>query len=154
MGTHIAKARIVWYEAERSIEIPLQELFHRNEATWVDARGRLSHSQRCHFENDRTLPHPCLESQDESHMPKWLQTAVEFCKAQRTDYLPRIYTDGTYDETKFDLHRVFDATAVRRHAAASVVIVHDGADWKERPALGIRITDGDMIDTRSENTME
>ena len=85
---------------------------------------------------------------------KWLQTAVDFCKAQNADYLPRIYTDGTYDETQFDLHSVFDTTAVRRHAAASVVIVHDGADWKDRPALSIRITDGDMIDTRSAYTME
>ena len=74
-------------------------------------------------------------------MAKWLQTAVEFCKAQNADYLPRIYTE------KFDLHIVFDTTTVRRHAAASVVIVYDGADWKDRPALSIRITHGDMIDT-------
>ena len=35
-----------------------------------------------------------------------------------------------------------------------MVIVHDGADWKERPALSLRITDGDMINTRSAYTME
>ena len=147
-------ARVDWYKVKRNIEIPLQELFHRNEATRVDARGKLSHSQRRHFKNDRTLPRPCLESTDESHTAKWLQTAVEFCKAQNTDYLPRIYTDGTYDETKFDLHSVFDTTAVRGHATASVVIVHDRADWKERPALSIRITFGDMIDKRPDYTME
>ena len=35
-----------------------------------------------------------------------------------------------------------------------VVIIHDGADWKDKPAFSIRITDGDIIDTRSAYTME
>ena len=43
---------------------------------------------------------------------------------------------------------------ITKHAAASVVIIHDGTDWKERPALCLRITDGDAIDTRSAYTME
>ena len=84
----------------------------------------------------------------------WLLRAVDFCKAQPEDYLPRIYSDGTYDERENELHSVFDATAIRRHAAASVVIVHDGTDWMEKPALSIRITDGELIDTRSAYTME
>ena len=91
---------------------------------------------------------------EESQMPRWLQRGVEFCKSQPADYLPRIFTDGTYDEAEHDLHSLFDATAVRRHAAASVVIVHDGADWKDRPAFSIRITDGDTIDTRSAYKLE
>ena len=51
-------ARVVWYEVKKSIDLPLQELFHQNEATRVDARGQLSHSRRCHFENDRTPVQP------------------------------------------------------------------------------------------------
>ena len=86
--------------------------------------------------------------------PKWLQKAVDFCKSQQTDYIARIYTDGSYDESQFDLHSIFDTNAVRHHASASVVIVHDGPDWTERPALCLRITDGDMINTRSAYTME
>ena len=139
---------------KKTIEIPIGELFHRNVATRVDAKGQLSRSRRCHFENERTLPRPQLEAAEESHTPKWLQRGIEFCKSQPADYVPRIYTDGTYDEAEHDLHSIFDATAVRRHAAASVVIVHDGVDLKDRPAFSIRITDGDMIDMRSAYTME
>ena len=61
-------ARVLWYKVKKNIEIPLQEFFHRNEATRVDARGKLSHSQRCHFKNDRTLPGPCLKTSKESHI--------------------------------------------------------------------------------------
>ena len=32
--------------------------------------------------------------------------------------------------------------------------IHDGIDWKERPALSLRITDGNIIDTTSAYTME
>ena len=88
-----------------------------------------------------------MGTSNESRIPKWLQRAVDFCKAQPLDYLPRIYTDGTYDKTQIDLHSVFDPTAVRRQAAASVVIVRDGADLKDRPAISTRIT-------RSAYTME
>ena len=107
-------ARVEWYEVKPTIEIPMRELFHRNVATRVDAKGQLSHSRRCHFENDRTLPRPQLGAAEESHMPKWLQIRLEFCKMQTADYLPRIFSN---------LRSVFDATAVRHHAAASVVIV-------------------------------
>ena len=37
---------------------------------------------------------------------------------------------------------------------AIVVVVHDGADWKDRLAFSIRITNGDMINIRSAYTME
>ena len=130
-------ARVLWYEATKTIKIPIQELFHRNVATRVDAKGQLSHSRRCHFEQDRTLPRPQLGTTDEAHMPLWLSKGVQFCKAQPADYIPRIFTDGAYDKADHDLHYVFDDTAVRRHAAASVVIVHDGPDWKDRLVFSI-----------------
>ena len=72
-------------------------------------------------------------------MSRWLQRVAECCKSQLSDYLPHIFTDITYDEAEHDLQRILDATAVRRHAAADVVIVYDGADWKDK-------TDMDIID--------
>ena len=62
-------ARVLWYEATKTIEILIQELFHRNVATRVDAKGQLSHSRRCHFKKDRTLPRHQLGTADEAHMP-------------------------------------------------------------------------------------
>ena len=59
---------------------------------------------------------------------KWIQKALDFCRSLPTDYIARIYIDGSYDESQFDLQSIFDANAVRRHASASVVIVHDGLD--------------------------
>ena len=44
--------------------------------------------------------------------------------------------------------------AVKRHAAVSVVILHDGDDWETRPAFAMHITNGDMIGTRSAHTMD
>ena len=55
--------------------------------------------------------------------------------------------DGTYDKADDDLLSVFDTTAGRRHAAPSVVIIHDIPDLKDRLTFNIRITDGDMIYT-------
>ena len=52
------KARVEEYKVKQTIEIPIRELFHRNVATKVDLKGRLSHSRRCHFKNDRTVPRP------------------------------------------------------------------------------------------------
>ena len=62
--------------------------------------------------------------------------------------------DGTNDESQFDLHSLFDSILVRRHVAASVTIIHDGIDWKVRPALSLRITAGDISDRRSAYTMK
>ena len=86
--------------------------------------------------------------------PRWPEQAVHFCKSQPADYTPRLYTDGAYRESNFDLHSVFEADVIRKHAAASVVIMHDGIDWKSRPVLWLIITDGDAIDKRSAYTME
>ena len=97
-------ARILWYEATKTIEILILELFHRNVATRVDAKGQLSHSRRYHFKKDRTLPRPQLGTADEAHMPHWLTKGVEFCKSQAAGYIPRIFTDGTYDKAEHDLH--------------------------------------------------
>ena len=90
---------------------------------------------------------------DEANMPKSLKSAVDFCKTHQADVRPYIYTDDTYDDTEFDLHSFFDATKIWCHAAASVVIVHDGADWKETLELRITITNRDMIYTQSAYTM-
>ena len=86
-------ARVEWYEFKRTIVIPHQELFHRTEATRVNARGQRSYSLRCHFENYRTLPRPLLETSEKTPLPKWLQKAVDLCKSQPRDYIARIYTD-------------------------------------------------------------
>ena len=64
-------------------------------------------------------------------MPYRLTKDFEICKSQPAEFLPRIFTDGTYEEAEHDLHGVFDATDVRRHATASVVIVYDGPDLKD-----------------------
>ena len=59
-----------------------------------------------------------------------------------------------YREEDFDLHAVFDSMAVARKSGASLVIIHDGPDWKTRPIYAMRIKDRDLIDTRSAYTME
>ena len=79
--------------------------------------------------------------------PKWLEKAIQFCKAHTENYIPRLFTDGTYRETDHDLHSVFENTAFRRPAAASVLILHDGQDWETQPAFAMHITYGDMIGT-------
>ena len=65
------------------------------------------------------------------------------------DYIPKLYMDGNFREMDLDLHSVFESTAVRQHAAASVVILHDGEDLGTRPAIAMNITKSDMIGTRS-----
>ena len=142
-------ARTEWYEAQETMEIPHSSLFATKDAIRVDAKGRLSGSHRCHFGNDRVVPRPLTTIRPNSTQTKWLDDAIQFCQAQPEDYIPRLFTDGTYTETDHDLHSVFESTAVRQHAAASVVILHDGDDWENRPAFAMQITDGDMIETRS-----
>ena len=73
---------------------------------------------------------------------KWLRKTKEFCRTPADDYILTLYTDGTYREADHDLHSVFDGTAQRRHAAASVVILHDGEDWESRLAFSMHKTDG------------
>ena len=63
-------------------------------------------------------------------------------------------TDKTYKVTDHNLHSVFESTAVKQHAALSVVILHHGEDWDTRPAFAMHMTDGDMLGTRSAYTME
>ena len=68
---------------------------------------------------------------------------------QPADNTPRIYTDDKYWELDDNLESLLDPDAVRKHAAASEVIIHDSAAWIERPVLCLRITD-----TRSAYKME
>ena len=96
----------------------------------MDARGQLSHFKRCHSENERTLPRSLVELDEETELMHWLQKVISFSRAHPTDDISHIYTDGTYDESEFDLHSLFDSTAVKRHEAARVIIIHYVMDWK------------------------
>ena len=49
---------------------------------------------------------------------------------------------------------MFEPTAVKKHAATSEVILHVRPDREKRPTFALRITEGDMIGTRSVHTME
>ena len=142
-------ARIEWYEAQKMMEVPHGSLFPREESVRVGSKRRMSRSHRCHFGNDVTVPRPLQSTKTHTTQPKRIQEAITFCQTQTADYIPRHFTDGTYKETDHDLYSVFESTAVEQHAAASVVILHDGQDWEKRSAFEIHITDGDMIGTRS-----
>ena len=79
---------------------------------------------------------------------------MTFCQTQTAEYIPRLFSNRPYKETDHNLHSVFKSTAVKQNATAGVVILPDGQDWENRPALAIHITDGDMIGARLAYTME
>ena len=59
-------------------------LFQKDVAIRVDAKGQLSHSHRCHFDNDCQLPRPVPETPGAHRRPGWLKQAIEFCKSYTT----------------------------------------------------------------------
>ena len=112
----------------------------RRQHVRLDQGGLRPGRNRCTFKNERTTPRPIIRVEPDTQCPPWIRTARQFCQAQEADYRPVLYTDGSYSETNLGLRSVFDRTAVTRVAGGSIVAVHAGEDWKERPIfnLGIR----------------
>ena len=109
---------------------------------------------RCTFKNERTTPRPVIQVESGTQYPPWICTARQFCKAQEAEYRPVLYMDGSYREMNVGLRSVFDRTAVTRVASGSIVIMHAGDDWKERPIFTLGIRQGQDIQASSAFTME
>ena len=122
------------------------------QAERVDQGGLIG--RRCIFKNTRIVPTPKVGATPTSVHPDWVNRAMAFCIAQGPTYRPRFYTDGAYKEQSHDMHSVFDTEAVHRKSAAGVVIIHDGADWRERPIHALYIGRGADADAPSAFTME
>ena len=115
-------ARTDWFGHMEKMKVPYGSFFQRPEAVRVDAKRQLRRATKCHFGNDRKLPRLLTAAKIPMAPPKWLQEAIEFYKRQPEDFIPRLFTDGTYKVTGFDLPTVFEPKAVIQQAASSVVI--------------------------------
>ena len=120
----------------------------------LDQGGLRPGRNRCNFKNERTTPRPIIQLDPDTSCPLWIQKARQFCQAQKTEYRPILYTDGSYSETNSGLRSVMDKTAVTRAASGSIVVMHAGEDWRERPIFTLGIRQGQDIHASSAFTME
>ena len=109
---------------------------------------------RCIFKNERVVPCPAVVPSLDTNEPNWVLEVEKFCKRQKEDYKPRIYTDGMFKEDDHDLRTIFNVRSVRVDTGASVIILHDGPDWRDREMLALHIKNGEEMEAKSAFTME
>jgi len=146
------RQRVEYQRDEHRVTVTIDRMFGGKHSERWDQQSQKG--DRCIFTRPRLVPSPRATVQMPDTVLSWVQQAEEFCKEQGSDYIPRIYTDGSYAERDFDIHSVFDSDAVTRTASAGVAIIHDGPDWRSKPIYAIHIAHGDDIGARSAYTME
>ena len=150
------RAQQEWYtRSQEERNFKYSEIFGtRRQHIRVDQGGLKPGRNRCLFKNERTTPKPVIQVESQSNRPKWIGAARQFCLQQKADYRPVLYTDGSYSKTDLGLRDVFDKANGTTVANGSIVIMHAGDDWKQRPIFAIGIRHGSDIQATSAFTME
>ena len=144
--------RIEYRRDENNVTVTIDHMFGGPHTERWDQYCRKGNT--CYFQRPRILPSPRATVNIPDTVPNWIQQAEQFCQDQGPDYIPRIYTDGSYVERDHDIHSVFEPDAVTKTAAAGIAIIHDGPDWRDRPIYAMHVDHGDDIGVRSAYTME
>ena len=106
-----------------------------------------SHSDR------RVVSRPQWPDDEQRNIPLYIQWVQQSHSLKTTDYIPSIYTDGSYS-SQTSIEAVFRPDRQQRHASASVIIKDTSMDWKQKDVHIIHIKNGDHIQATSAYTME
>jgi len=83
---------------------------------------------------------------------KWIQQQLHTTMSS-SNYVARPYTDGAYKKLA-SVEGYFRPELAKRLASAAIIIKDDSPEWKSKPVIAVRITDGDSLDPDSVYPME
>ena len=84
----------------------------------------------------------------------WVAQVLGLVQEGGGDYKPCIFTDGSYLERANGMAAVFNTDKLTKISAGSMVIMHEGPDWRNFPTIVVEFDDGQAIGAGSAYSME
>ena len=135
------------------IRLKTADLFHAPFA--VRCILQLATSDYYEIQYERRQRAPAWFSTGDCQPPQW----ISWVKSQLStvspimQYVPRPYTDGAF-KCMASIEGYFRPHQAQRLATAAIIIKDDTPQWKTKPVIAVRITEGETLDPDSVYPME